>query len=404
MGLRFRKSIKIAPGVKVNINKKSVGVTMGGKGFHHTVNTSGRKTTSVGIPGTGLSYSSTSQSKKNKTNVTSQKTQESEPIIHENTTIKNTAMKQPAVPPRKKGKTLKIWGIILICASIVGMISFIIEGDLYNGFIGGGILLIIGILLFINGKKKLEAEEQSPQPQHHNLKKMENVEQTQQNQTTREQQKSSIMNFEIAKQIFSEVGGGIGPSKGKLLQQTVDLLQSGKTRIELLAIAADMCKPADTVEKLYYISKIYVYAGAKYRKEAIEYLSKFIDRIDEYHGFPNGTIRDYDGFIIDQRKANIASIYSDLGKCYEGEYMFENALKAYEKEYELTPYYPTGIINISNILIKQNNLESALKVLLEAKTSEFYKKSFKEILDKKISDVEAKISKGYVYKPRNQSK
>lgn len=60
MGLRFRKSIKIAKGVRVNFNKKSVGVTLGTKGFHHTINTSGRRTTSVGLPGTGLYYSKSS--------------------------------------------------------------------------------------------------------------------------------------------------------------------------------------------------------------------------------------------------------------------------------------------------------------------------------------------------------
>lgn len=60
MGMRFKKSIKIAPGVKLNLNKKSVGMTVGGKGLHYTVNSKGRKTTTVGIPGTGLSYSSTS--------------------------------------------------------------------------------------------------------------------------------------------------------------------------------------------------------------------------------------------------------------------------------------------------------------------------------------------------------
>lgn len=64
MGLRFRKSFKIAPGVKVNLNKKSAGVTIGTKGAHYTVNTSGKRTASVGIPGTGLSYSTSSGGKK----------------------------------------------------------------------------------------------------------------------------------------------------------------------------------------------------------------------------------------------------------------------------------------------------------------------------------------------------
>ncbi|MDO4332649.1 MAG: DUF4236 domain-containing protein [Eubacteriales bacterium] len=60
MGLRFRKSIKVAPGVKINLNKKSAGVTLGTKGAHYTINTSGKRTASVGLPGTGLSYSTSS--------------------------------------------------------------------------------------------------------------------------------------------------------------------------------------------------------------------------------------------------------------------------------------------------------------------------------------------------------
>ena len=59
MGFRFRESIKIAPGVRVNLNKKSTSVTFGGKGFHHTVSSTGRKTTTAGIPGTGISYTTT---------------------------------------------------------------------------------------------------------------------------------------------------------------------------------------------------------------------------------------------------------------------------------------------------------------------------------------------------------
>lgn len=60
MGFRFRKSFKVAPGVKLNIGKKSAGVSVGGKGFRTSLSSSGRKTTSVGVPGTGLSYVSSS--------------------------------------------------------------------------------------------------------------------------------------------------------------------------------------------------------------------------------------------------------------------------------------------------------------------------------------------------------
>lgn len=56
MGLRFKKSIKIAPGVKLNLNKNSTSVTFGARGAHYTVNSKGKKTASIGIPGTGISY------------------------------------------------------------------------------------------------------------------------------------------------------------------------------------------------------------------------------------------------------------------------------------------------------------------------------------------------------------
>ena len=64
MGFRFRKSFKIAPGVKVNFGKKGVGTSLGGKGFRVSINSSGRRTTTVGIPGTGISYSSSKGGKK----------------------------------------------------------------------------------------------------------------------------------------------------------------------------------------------------------------------------------------------------------------------------------------------------------------------------------------------------
>lgn len=56
MGWRFRKRIKICKGVSVNLNKNSVGLSVGTKGARYSVNSNGRKTASVGIPGTGLYY------------------------------------------------------------------------------------------------------------------------------------------------------------------------------------------------------------------------------------------------------------------------------------------------------------------------------------------------------------
>ena len=52
---RFRRSVKILPGVRWNFGKKSSSLSIGVRGAHYTFGTSGSRTT-VGIPGTGLSY------------------------------------------------------------------------------------------------------------------------------------------------------------------------------------------------------------------------------------------------------------------------------------------------------------------------------------------------------------
>ena len=57
MGLRFRKSFKVAPGVKVNIGKKSTGVSIGGKYGGVSLNTRSGARARVSAPGTGISYS-----------------------------------------------------------------------------------------------------------------------------------------------------------------------------------------------------------------------------------------------------------------------------------------------------------------------------------------------------------
>lgn len=62
MGLNFRKSIKIAPGVRMNFSTRGVGVSAGVKGLRYSVNSRGQRRTTASIPGSGISYSSYSSS------------------------------------------------------------------------------------------------------------------------------------------------------------------------------------------------------------------------------------------------------------------------------------------------------------------------------------------------------
>nr|DAL70037.1 MAG TPA: Protein of unknown function (DUF4236) [Caudoviricetes sp.] len=56
MGMRFRKSIKLIGGTKLNLSKSGIGISTGVKGFRISKNTSGRSRVTASLPGTGLSY------------------------------------------------------------------------------------------------------------------------------------------------------------------------------------------------------------------------------------------------------------------------------------------------------------------------------------------------------------
>ena len=87
MGLRFRKSITLCKGVRLNIGKTGVSLSTGVPGFRKTIHSSGRVTTSVGIPGTGIYYVDTKNPKKDNT-----------PAKRQNQTPAYTWQPKPAAP------------------------------------------------------------------------------------------------------------------------------------------------------------------------------------------------------------------------------------------------------------------------------------------------------------------
>jgi hypothetical protein len=59
MGFRARKSFQIAKGVRLNVSKSGVGMSVGGRGLRYSAHSSGRRTTTAGIPGKGVAWQST---------------------------------------------------------------------------------------------------------------------------------------------------------------------------------------------------------------------------------------------------------------------------------------------------------------------------------------------------------
>lgn len=104
MGFRFRRSIKIAPGIRLNLNAKSTSVRIGPKGLGYTFSSNGPKRVSASIPGTGLSYSEVITPSVRRT-----------PVVHP---------PDPSGPAPAKGRNVWPW--------ILGVVGIIVAFNLFG--------------------------------------------------------------------------------------------------------------------------------------------------------------------------------------------------------------------------------------------------------------------------------
>lgn len=68
MGWRYRKSINLGGGFRVNLSKSGIGYSWGFPGYRHTYSSNGSERRTVSIPGTGISYVESTKNRKNNSN------------------------------------------------------------------------------------------------------------------------------------------------------------------------------------------------------------------------------------------------------------------------------------------------------------------------------------------------
>ena len=56
MGLRFKKSINLGAGFRINLSKSGIGLSWGFKGYRITKSATGRMRKTLSVPGTGISH------------------------------------------------------------------------------------------------------------------------------------------------------------------------------------------------------------------------------------------------------------------------------------------------------------------------------------------------------------
>lgn len=116
MGLRYRKSIKIGP-ARINLSKSGLGWSIGAKGVRFTKKAGGGYRTTVGAPGTGVSYSK-DYSAKTKGSSHFEQNKPQPAVCH--------------VSPERRKKEQKIGAVIGICfaALVLGVIVWKLFGSL----------------------------------------------------------------------------------------------------------------------------------------------------------------------------------------------------------------------------------------------------------------------------------
>lgn len=141
MGWRYRKSIKIAPGIKLNVGKKSMGVSIGGKHAGVSVNSKTGVTTRASIPGSGLSYTQRVGGKKNRSRRTS-----SRPPAR--------AIARSEQPVQKIPVVLRTWYIVLAVLCVIGGLANL-PANWEAAICGVG---VGGVMLFLRVKKRRELQ------------------------------------------------------------------------------------------------------------------------------------------------------------------------------------------------------------------------------------------------------
>ncbi|MEU8981002.1 DUF4236 domain-containing protein [Streptomyces sp. NPDC048309] len=113
MGLRINKSFKIAPGVRVRLGSKSSSLSIGGKAGRVTMNSRGRRTTTVRLA-PGVSYSTSTSSSRSGSSRTKPKPARPVPEVPAAPTV--GAPLGPLIAPRRK--TIDGW----IAADLRGIV------------------------------------------------------------------------------------------------------------------------------------------------------------------------------------------------------------------------------------------------------------------------------------------
>jgi hypothetical protein len=104
MGFRFHRSVRLLPGLRLNLSKSGVSTSIGTRGAWLTFGKRGTRAT-VGIPGSGISYTETLPR-------------------HQQAQAQDQGVVQESAPPT--ASSARTWYILLVLLAIAGGIGWLI--------------------------------------------------------------------------------------------------------------------------------------------------------------------------------------------------------------------------------------------------------------------------------------
>jgi tetratricopeptide (TPR) repeat protein len=220
--------------------------------------------------------------------------------------------------------------------------------------------------------------------------------------------KTRIDNIELAEELLKtlSVGFNVNPKYSKEIKkiekENIDIKTGFPDRQKILLKVISLIDATDTPQKRFLLAKAYAWSKVEYREKSIEYLELYLNN-DVY----------VNQYSQETNNRNLFDMYNFLCKAYLGTYNFEKALNVAEKTLNIDKSNPIGYQLKTEVLIKTNKLIEAKEWLECQKKSPYYKFNKKYLetssenfffftINRLLNDIEEKIKKGYVYRPRKK--
>lgn len=228
--------------------------------------------------------------------------------------------------------------------------------------------------------------------------------------------KKVIDNVELAYEIFNfNEDAKCSYEVKKILKELTRQGENYPDRQDVFLKVIDMIGEPQTSKEKYIVAEAYLQSRYPFKLKGIEYGNKYIN--SELWNYKYIKVpKNVEDTIINRKNIDISHFLHEIGIIYESEYKLDEALKCYDKEIELTPFFQSGYIDKSKVLVKLNKKEEALELLKGTRSSKYYtpystkeyewqteqiNDNFKYSIENNIKDIEKKIEKKYKYKTKH---